>query len=183
MKKIVFIICLMRFSNNCFCQNNSISIDSKITSEGKFESSKAIAESFLKSVLIKNADNFSDYYNVAIFCALITEEIADSIPENKIHKEDLCKEEVLSEIFTSTIKFKRNQFFSKNEIDVSNIKVINFRQEKINSAHTSKYKFDQYVLYLKFQNISNKKTYELNIFDVYHINYKWFILDPSFEIL
>jgi hypothetical protein len=119
-----------------------------------------------------------------IFCTLITEEIEDSIPENKIKKDELCNEESLRKIFENTVRYKREKLYNMgNKINVSDIKIINFRQVKKKDLHTSKYKFDIYNLYLKFENTIENKIYEISIFDVYHINYKWYILDPSFEIL
>jgi hypothetical protein len=183
-KKYSFLFGVLFLNLKYSCQINTIVFDTKTTNKGVFESPKVLAESFLKTILNKDVNNFSDYYNLDIFCTLITEEIEDSIPENKIKKDELCNEESLRKIFENTVRYKREKLYNMgNKINVSDIKIINFRQVKKKDLHTSKYKFDIYNLYLKFENTIENKIYEISIFDVYHINYKWYILDPSFEIL
>jgi hypothetical protein len=181
MAKCYYLAIMSIFALNCFSQNREIVFDFKITDRGKFESSEVISESFLKCFLNKNSSDFSDFYQLDIFCALIEEEIADSIPINKINKNELCNAEALNAIFKSTVEYKRELFYENKSASFSNIEIISFKQVKKPDIHTSKYKFDIYNLYLKFKN--NNKIYELKMFEVYHINYKWFILDPDFEVL
>lgn len=167
-----------------FAQNDKVAFDVKITSKGRFNSAKDISESFLNYFRIPDSTNYSVFYSKDIFCLLIEEEIKNAVPTQKINSADeLCQDSLMHKMFELTINKKRRSFMrSEGAMAFDDVEIIKFDSDKRKTESTSSYKFDLYDLRLHFKNKKTDKAYVLNMFDVYHINYKWYFLDPGFEV-
>lgn len=171
--------------NAAISQNQQITFDVKITSSGKFDSPNKMSEAFLQYFLTPDSSSYSVFYSEAIMCLLMEEEINNDISSQKITSaKELCSDSVSNKIFNLTANRKRKDLFRQDgNIKPDDVEVLRFKSVKRKTESMSKYKFDLYDLHVDFKDKKTGRAYVMKLFNVYHLNYKWYFLDPSFEII
>ncbi|MBL7921226.1 MAG: hypothetical protein JNJ40_12990 [Bacteroidia bacterium] len=180
-KNLVLFFCLSFL--NCFSQIKE-NFDFDLTKKIRFNDSQQLCSQLLLVILNKDSTQYSLYYNSSILCLLIKEDIEKEDPKVVLNTEEICGENITNKVFNLASKKIRSQLFiNADSSETSELKILNFSQERKKVEMKSKYEFTQYDLKLFFTNKKNKKTYVLSVMDVIYANKKWFLVEPSYSIL
>lgn len=183
-RKLLLTVVVSMFFANAMSQSEKVNFDVKSSFSGGFNSAKDLSETFVKYFFNEDSTNYQVFYSTEVLCLLYKEEIENNPNSKMMFSEGMCADSTTQRVFEYTVNRKRIQFLKESDnILYKNILIESLNVKKRKSEPISKYKFELYNIYLIFLDKLSNKKFVLKLFDVYHINYKWFILDPSFEIL
>ncbi len=180
-KNLILFFCFTFF--NSFSQSKE-NFDVNLTKNNRFNDAQQLCSKLLLVILNKDSVQYSSYYNSDVLCLLIKEDFEKENPKGTLNTEEICGDNITNKVFNLASKKIRSQLFiNVDSLKASQIKILNFSQERKKIEMKSKYEFTQYDLKLFFTNIKSKKTYILSVTDVIYANKKWFLVEPSYSIL
>lgn len=162
------------------CQSKKI--ESNITQKGNYSSEKDLSSDLLFCLLNKDSLEFIKFTDTIILKMLLNESndesFQDKYSEEIINK--LCSAKNFNEIF----RYKRDMLLDSFR-DIDKLKTSNFRLGEVklieNLKPNTKYKCKVYMLKLKCIDVFSKKIYQLKLYEIYKINKKWYLFEPSFH--
>ncbi|MBA3683257.1 MAG: hypothetical protein H0W73_19135 [Bacteroidetes bacterium] len=180
-KKLVLLFSLFVF--HCFSQINKTNFDIDLTKKQPFSDPQKFCSQLLSAILNPDSTNYSLFNNSDILCLLVKEDFEKDNPKEILDVEEICGKDITNKVFVLESKKIRSKLLVNGDsLKSSSIKIFNFSQERQEVKMKTKYIFEKYDLKLFFTDQKSKKTYLLNVTDIFYANKKWFLVEPSYSI-